>query len=303
MVLLRGQDVRHVKLERGILQMRPFLLVVAALVFSACRDNTGPTPRGAVGLGFQVARSSNASVMAASVANADGTPTSGEAPVVTPSANGLLITRGTDEILITRAQVVVKDVKLETAAASCVDDDDDEFDDVALFDRRDRDSDDDDEDCPSIHTGPFLVNVPVNGSDGARVVVPVGEGTYSAVRLTLHKVTSNDSADRAFRQANPDFRDISVRLEGTYNGTPFIFVSDINRKIDVPLPEPLDVSEVGGDVTVTLDFGNWFVRPSGGLYSPALANTPGSVRNVVQSNIAGTFRAFCDRNRDGREDR
>jgi len=248
-----------------------------------------------------VARSSNASLMAASLTNADGIPISGEAPVVTPSANGLLITRGTDAILITRAQVVVKDVKLETTGASCVDDDD--FDDVALADPKNRDDDDDDEDCPSIHTGPFLVNVPVNGSDGARVVVPVGEGTYSAVRLTLHKVTSNDPADRAFRQANPDFRDISVRLEGTYNGTPFIFVSDINRKIDVPLSEPLDVTEVGGDVTVTLDFGTWFIRPSGGLYSPALANTPGVVRAVVQNNISGTFRAFCDRNRDGKEDR
>jgi len=280
--------------------MRPYLLSVAALVLTACHDSTAPTPRGTVGLGFQVARSSNASLMAASSGSADGTPVSGEAPVVTPSANGLLITRGTDAILITGAQVVVKDVKLETAAASCVDDDD--FDDVALTDRKNRD-DDDEENCPSIHTGPFLVNVPVNGSDGARVMVPVGEGTYSAVRLTLHKVTSNDSADRAFRQANPDFRDISVRLEGTFNGTPFIFVSDMNKKIDVPLPEPLDVTEVGGDVTVTLDFGNWFVRPAGGLYSPALANTPGSVRSVVQSNIAGTFRAFCDRNRDGREDR
>ena len=285
--------------------MRRNLLCAAALLFTACRDNTGPTPRGTVGLGFQVARSSNASLMAASVANAsvanaDGS-VPGEAPVVTPSADGLRITRGEDMILITRAQVVVKDVKLESAAANCIDDDD--FDDIALADRKHRDDDNDEEDCPSVHTGPFLVNVPVNGSDGARVVVPVGEGVYSAVRLTLHKVTSNNDEDRAFRQANPDFRDISVRLEGLYNGTPFIFVSDMNRKIDVPLEEPLDVTEVGGDVTVTLDFGNWFVRPSGGLYSPALANTPGTVRNVVQGNIAGTFRAFCDRNRDGREDR
>ena len=275
--------------------MRRFLLPVAALLFTACHDNTGPTPRGVVGLGFQVSRSSNPS-LTADASNTDGIP--GEAPVVTPTPDGLLITRGEDMILVTRAQVVVRDVKLEAANADC----DDDFDDLAFADRKDRD-DDDDGDCPAIHTGPFLVNVPVNGTDGARVAVPVGEGVYSAVQLRLHKVTSNDSADRAFRQANPDFRDISVRLEGTYNGTPFIFVGDINRKIDVPLSEPLDVTEVGGDVTVTLDLGSWFVRPAGGLYSPALANTPGSVRNIVQSNITGTFRAFCDRNRDGKEDR
>ena len=283
--------------------MRPYLLVAATLAFTACHDNTGPIPRGTVGLGFQVARSSPASLTAA--AFSDGSSVPGEEPVVTPSAEGLLITRGEDAIVVTRAQVVVKDVKLERADATCVDDDD--FDDLSFADKdksRGNSKDDDDEDnCPTIHAGPFLVDIPMNGTDGARVIVPVGEGTYSAVRLSLHKVTSNDSADRAFRQANPDFRDISVRLEGTFNGAPFIFVGDISRKIDVTLPEPLDISEAGGDVTVTLDLGTWFIRPSGGLYSPALANTPGSVRSVVQNNIGGTFRAFCDHNRDGREDR
>ncbi len=272
--------------------MRRFLLVAATLTFTACQDNTGPTPRGTVGLGFQVARSSPASLTAAEFSS-DGSPVPGEGPVVTPSSQGLLITRGEDAIVITRAQVVVKDVKLVRADASCVDDDD--FHGFSLGDRdKARGRANNDRACPTIHTGPFLVNVPMNGTDGARVIVPVGEGTYSAVRLTLHKVTSNDSADRAFRQANPDFRGISVRLEGTYNGVPFIFVGDINTKIDVTLPEPLNVSEVGGDVTVTLDLGRWFVRPSGGLYSPALANTPGSVRGVVQFNIGRTFRAFCE---------
>src|SRR6187431_321950 len=148
--------------------MRRFLLSAAALLCTACHDNTGPTPRGAVGLGFQVARSSPAQVMAANVSS-DANSVPGDEPVVTPSADGLLITRGDDMLLVTRAQVVVKDVKLERADATCVDDDDD-FDDATLADRdkaREHASDDEDR-CPTIHTGPFLVDVPVNGSDGAR---------------------------------------------------------------------------------------------------------------------------------------
>ena len=295
--------------------MRRYLLTVAALVLAACSDNTGPTPSGSVGLGFQVARTSAAARMSVAGLNADGPPLVGDAPTVTPTANGLRITRDADVLLITKAQVVVKDVKLESASATCADDDDDDDDTFpgsstsADSDNgrgngrsRDNDSDDDDDDCPTLRVGPFLVDLPVNGTDGPRVTVPVPEGTYSSVRLTLHKVTSNDSADRVFRQANPDFRDISVRLEGTFNGAPFIFVGDVNAKIDVPLPEPLAIGETGGDVTVTLDLGSWFVRPQGGLYAPALANTPGSVRSAVQYNIGSTFHAFRDRDRDGRED-
>jgi hypothetical protein len=142
----------------------------------------------------------------------------------------------------------------------------------------------------------------VNGADGARVAVEVPAGTYSSIRLWLYKVTSSDSADVAFRQANPTFRDISLRLEGTFNGTPFVFVNDVNAKLTVPLTEPLVVGTGGDDVTVTIDLSTWFLRSSGGLYSPAAANTPGQVRAQVQNNIRNAFRAFRDDDKDGRED-
>ena len=254
--------------------MRRYVISAAALFLAACSENTGPTPSGSVGLGFQIARTSPASVTQGSELAVDGTSS-------VTTAEGLEITRGSDVIVITKAQLVVKDVKL--GSTSC-------------------EADNDDGDCPTLHVGPYLVDVPVSGADGARATVPVIEGTYSSVRLRLHKVTSNDSADAAFRQANPDFRDISVRLEGTYNGTPFVFINDVNAKLDVPLQEDLTVDDEGGDVTVTVDFASWFVNAQGGLYSPLLANSPGNVRANVQNNIRAAFRAFRDDNRDGRED-
>ena len=260
--------------------MRRYLLSAAALVLTACSDNTGPTPNGSVSVGFQVARTSSAMLDVSGVSG-EGRPLSAESPTVTPSASGLQIASGSDVLVITKAQLVVKDVKLGSAACT---------------------QDDDDGDCPTIRTGPYLVDVPMNGTDGPRATVPIVEGSYSSVRLWLHKVTSNDSADAAFRQAYPDFRDISIRLEGTYNGAPFVFVNDVNAKTNVPLPETLTIGEGGGDVTVTIDFGSWFANPQGGLYSPALANTPGNVRAAVQNNIRSAFRAFRDSNRDGRQD-
>lgn len=272
-------------------------LLVTAL--SACSDGTSPSSANKVGVGFQLARTSTAaSMMAASVDGAaPGVP--GTTPTITTSAAGMTITRDGDVLVVTKAQLVVRNVKLKSATAVCSDDDDDE---TTGKSSAPSSRTDDDDDCAEIRVGPYLVNVPVNGADGARVAVAVPAGTYSSIRLWLYKVTSSDSADLAFRQANPDFRDISLRLEGTFNGTPFTFVNDVNAKLTVPLTEPLVVGTGGDDVTVTIDLSTWFLRSSGGLYSPAAANTPGQVRAQVQNNIRNAFRAFKDKNKDGRED-
>lgn len=291
----------------------PFVLTaaVAAFALSACSDGTSPSSANKVGVGFQLARTSSAaSMMTASV---DGSAPSvpGTMPTITTTPAGMSITRDGDVLLVTKAQLVVRNVKLKSASAVCSDDDDDESssNSVALGlgatvanASASSDDDDDDDECPTFRVGPYLVDVPVSGADGARVAVEVPAGTYSSIRLWLHKVTSSDSADVAFRQANPDFRDISLRLEGTFNGTPFIFVNDVNAKLTVPLAEPLVVGTGGDDVTVTIDLSTWFLRSSGGLYSPAAANTPGQTRAQVQNNIRNAFRAFKDKNKDGRED-
>ena len=276
--------------------------VIAAIALSSCSDGTSPSSANRVGVGFQLARTSTASSMM--VASVEGSALSvpGTRPTITTTANGMRIERDGDVLLVSKAQLVVRNVKLKSASAVCGDDDDDESSSSsnATSGRKD---DDDDDDCVAIRVGPYLVDVPVNGADGARVADNVPAGTYSSIRMWLHKVTSSDSASLAFRQANPDFRDISLRLEGTFNGTPFIFVNDVNAKLTVPLATPLVVGTGGDNVTVTIDLSTWFLRSSGGLYSPAAANTSGQIRAQVQNNIRGAFRAFKDQDKDGREDR
>jgi len=228
----------------------------------------------------------------------------GTTPTITTSAAGMTITRDGDVLLVSKAQLVVRNVQLKSATAACSDDDDDETTGKSSSSSSGSSSsrDDDDDDCAEIRVGPYLVDVPVNGADGGRVAVAVPAGTYSSISLWLYKVTSGDSADVAFRQANPDFRDISVRLTGTFNGTPFTFTNNVNAKLTVPLTAPLVIGTGGDNVTVTIDLSTWFLRPSGGLYSPLAANTPGQVRTQVQNNIRNAFRAFRDDDKDGRED-
>lgn len=278
------------------------ILAAAAALLAACGEGTGPNAAGQVGVGFRLA---TAPTVSANVQSASGTGAAGNQVTSAATATGFSIKSGTDEILITKAQVVVKNVKLKPVSATCTDDDDDDDDKSSAKSSSGSNSSsrsDDDDDCESIKVGPFLVNVPVNGTDGGRVAVAVPGGTYSAIRFDIHKVTSSDSADRAFRQEHPDFRDISVRLEGTYNTRPFIFTHDVNATLDVPLTKPVEIGAAGDNVTVTIDMSSWFVKPTGGLYSPAEGNVPGVVRAKIQNNIRAAFKAFRDKNRDGKDD-
>ncbi len=277
---------------------RAVLATATLAALTACSDGTSPNTAGQVGVGFQLATSS----MSAAAVSASAGVASATGVAVNATDAGLTIERGTDKIIITKAQLVVRDVKLKTAVATCVDDDASSSDVAADKSGSSNSTSDDDRDCPTIRVGPFLVDMPVSGADAGRVAVAVPEGTYSKIRLTIHKVTSGDSADLAFQKANPDFRDISVRLEGTYNGKPFTFVNDVEAKLNVPLTAPLSIKAGGDNVTVTLDLAPWFVNPAGGLYNPADANTSGTVRAKAQNAIRSAFRAFRDKNRDGKED-
>ena len=254
--------------------MRTLVLSTAVLALTACGSGTGPESGSRVGLGFQLARTSTASAMLASgSASLDGTPYTGVPPTVAFTADGLRITRDADVIVITKAQLVVRDVKLKSAVAACLDDDDDGSA-IRLG------GSPDDDDCPEFRVGPFLVDLPVTGAAGARLSVPVPPGTYSSVRLRLHKVTSSDGADAAFRQANPDFRDISVRLQGTYNGTPFIFADAQMRASQIEswcweLPRQASRTIVGVRSRTRQD---WTSRPT---WSSATCGTSGSGRRRV----------------------
>ena len=273
-------------------------IMLGTVAFGACSssDSTGPAASNRVSLGFQIARSTAAtSLMSSSMAwdgaASAGVQLQGASPNVTTTVAGLMIARQSDTIVVTKAQFVVSDVRLRSVIGSCADE--------AMGTSSGKKNDF--SECPEIRVGPFLVDIPVTGEDGARIAVDVPAGTYGNVRMKLHKVDANNALNLPFQQQNPDFRNISVRLEGTYNRVPFVFTNDLTTMINVPLVKPL-VIKTGDQITVSVDVSAWFVRAAGGLYSPALANTPGSIRGTVSGNIERAFRAFRDQNRDGRED-
>ena len=60
------------------------------------------------------------------------------------------------------------------------------------------------------------------------------------VKLQIHRPTS-DQADAAFLAANPGFMGVSIKVTGTFNGTPFTFTTDLTTEIEMALNKPIEV--------------------------------------------------------------
>lgn len=208
-------------------------------------------------------------------------------PSLLDGTSYMVVGRDNDTIIVTRAQLVVRDVQIATASANCPETAPTTGDPNA---------------CPTVHSGPYLIDIPASGTANGELTVNVPKGAYSKMRLSLHKVTSNQEEDRAFREAHPDLVNMSLKLEGTYNGQPFTFTSDLNQKLDVAFPSSVTVGESAAMVTVAVDVAPWFSNPQGGLFSPLLAQLPGVLRTTVEANISASLKAFKDANNDGQPD-
>lgn len=239
------------------------LLVAAAL---ACSD--GPAgPEGSGTVVFQLATTGTGATTAPSLA--------------------VSVTRGPDEIIITDVQLVARKIKLGQDDGNCPDDIED-------------DSEDDDA-CPPLRLGPLLLDPPLDEGADPSFTVDLPAGIYDELMLQIHKPTNNNE-DAAFIAANPDFNGVSIRVDGTFNGTPFSFTTDLTQVLKIALTEPVEVVEDGEvGLTLLLDVGSWFLDQGGNaLLDPAALSQQD--RSRIEQNIRQSFHAFEDDDADGEDE-
>jgi len=208
------------------------------------------------------------------------------ASVAAGAPGQLVVTAGSDEIVVDEVVLVLRKVRLDGApTASCPEDGEG------------------DSQCALLRLGPVLFDLPL--SEGAEPIftatVPVG--TYSGMKFQIHRPTdANDDAD--FLAVNPELEGISIRVLGSYNGTPFTFASDLTEVEDVLLTDPVEVVAEGElQVTLQVDVAGWFANEGGtGLVDPAQANDGGPFESLVERQIRESFRAFHDGDLDGAAD-
>ena len=242
------------------------LAVLSAAALAACSDATAPAATRIVSLSF-AARSTV------------GVPT----PAARLGALDVTISDGTHALVLTRVQMVLREVELERrASAGCA---------AGAGD-----------DCAELEIGPTLVEIPLAGGVVSPLSVRVPAGDYEHVDLRWRKPDDETADDLAFQRAHPELRDASVRVEGTFDGRPFTYTSDVDARQRIALTAPLTVDKDGANLTVSVDVSGWFRRADGSLIDPATAMPRQPNAALVLANMVASFGAFADDDRDGRDD-
>ena len=273
----------------------PRLAAFAALagMLAACSDGSGPSARSQVTFNL-----------------ATGSVT---APAL---SQGNTFANASDALVLDKVQLVLRDIKFKRVNEDLCDGESESGDahtsgmirPASLHDDGGEDDGDDGhaDACESFNAGPFLLDVPLTPGVEKAFSVVVDTGTFDQVRFKIHKPEddSGDPKDVAFLAAHPEFNKVSIRVEGTFNGTAFVFTTDLDAEQRLALATPLVVAESmqNVDVTIKVDVSGWFSDGAGGLVDPATANAGGENANLVKDNIRDSFHAFRDDNRDGEDD-
>jgi hypothetical protein len=147
--------------------------------------------------------------------------------------------------------------------------------------------------------GPYLIDLSGAALDGGLTQVFDADavpGTYKEIKFKIHKL---DGGDTQF----PEMAGLSINLDGTTSsGATFKWTSSLDEEQE---HEGTFVIQDGSsnNVTLTIDTSRWFVDPDNGApIDPIAAQTDGSLRSKVESNIKASIDAFDDDNHDGRHD-
>ncbi len=255
-----------------MLKTTRYTLGLLPLVFWGCADGTGPGTAPKVSLSFATRAPSQSAAYGASYGGFSSTASD-------------TVRDGTNTLVITEAQMVLREIELERQEVV------------------DCDADPKPAGCEDFETGPVLIDLPLGPGATPTVEVDVPPGTYVEVEFEVHKVSNDDPEDAAFRQAHPDFLGKSIRVRGTFNGASFTYETDLDVEQELDLVPPLIVSDTTARTNLTIRgvLADWFRSASGNLINPATANKGGPNENLVKENIKRSMKAFEDRDRDGAE--
>lgn len=152
--------------------------------------------------------------------------------------------------------------------------------------------------CEDFDQSPQLVDIPLTSGVKTQLTVPVPEGTYERLDAHIQVPESGDASVAAFLAAHPEFAGKSVRVEGTYKGTPFVYTAPIDAQLELKFNPPLVVSSTSKNITVDVDVASWFKNSTGLALDPA---DPANAATIA-ANIRRSFNVFEDDNEDGESD-
>jgi hypothetical protein len=266
------------------------VLATAGALLAACGDsdtNGGNGPGTTPVVSFNLAARPAAATVAGLASLAE--------PYTITDASG-------NSLTFEKVELVLREIELKRADRDVVcGEDDSNSDDDSNDDSSDDSSADD---CEELEFGPVLLDLPLGGGAAQVFTVEVASGTYDELEFEIHKPEDDgDANDAAFLAAHPDFRGVSIRVTGSYNGTPFTYTTDLGEEQEQALAPPLSLATATAtDLTLFVDINNWFRTGAATLIDPASANEGGANESLVEDNIENSIDAFEDDDRDGDDD-
>ena len=256
---------------------KAILVAAMALAPVACGDDaTGPGSTASPDSG------------SAAVTLSAGVPATAPSAAIAPAFPfDIVFSDGASTLTLTRVAIVLRDIELEEQ-----------------FDECDDISGSDDDGCEEFESGPFILELPLDGTVGNAITVTnVPAGTYDELEFKVHKPEDDTPAGLDFLSRNPDFRDVSIRVEGDFDGLAFVYETDLNEEQEIPLSPPLVVTDGASlNLTFSVDVATWFRTAGGSLIDPASANKGQPNEQLVEDNIEASIDIFEDNDRDGHDD-
>ena len=233
-------------------------VALAGLLLVACDKSTSPSTTGSLSFSSRYS--------------------SGQAPALSLSKTSG--TAAVDSIRITRARLVLKDIKFKSAV-----------------------------DSMNFKTGPMVIELNLTSATQTLALQDVPFATYNRIEFDVHRTQPSEiSGMSAAEQAVfADFltgQVYSIIIDGTVyrtgqSDTAFVYRSkvDAQQKYDLVPSLPITESNPDANVTLLISSGSWFTGP-GGLVDPTDPNNEG----VIDENLKAAIRAFKDNNKDGSKD-
>lgn len=235
---------------------RIFSILVAAGALAACGDSTGVDGGATVDVAFTT--TSSTATAGTSAFDETGQPSA----ITLPGTNGTLV--------IETIHVIVSEIELEGTLASC-------------------EEGIDDDDCEEVEQGPFLVEIPADGSSLQVASATVPLGTYNELEWEVEDLDFDDDDDQQETAAvRADIESVfgagvwpseaSMAVTGTFlaegetTPTPFttFFAAEIEVEMDLVPPLELTTEGASRELTIVLSPELWFLNLDGTVMNLAL---------------------------------
>lgn len=158
--------------------------------------------------------------------------------------------------------------------------------------------------CSDWIGGPLLLDLNLLGGQSSIGAVQSPLGTFDTVTFDISVPDGGDPEELAYIAANPDMEDVSINIEGAYNGTAFNFVLDLRGDQDIELDPPMEITDAsaGFQVLLVFDVSDWFLDAGNLLINPlevCPVDDSCAERDQIEARIEASIQSYTYEEDDG----